>query len=213
MAPGRVCCLFFACAACAFSQATSSSGEVRGLLVDSSGGAIASARVCLTRDDQGFSRSALAGTDGTFTFSLIPSGVYRVRAEASGFTHKVLDGVEVRVGDIVSLRIPMDVSSVETEVVVNADVAVVETERTQQANTIEQRRIQNVPINRRKYLDFALLAPGVVETTNLVDDTSFRPAQTPNSGLSFGGSNGRGNGFYIDGVENYNLSGGVRPSG
>ena len=51
-----------------------------------------------------------------------------------------------------------------------------------------------------------------ISTQTLADDASFRPIQTPNSGLSFGGSNGRGNGFFIDGLENYGVSGGVRPT-
>jgi hypothetical protein len=112
----------------------------------------------------------------------------------------------------VNLLVQMTVSAVQTEVVVTADVATVEVERTQQSNTIEQRAITNLPINKRNFLDFALLAPGVVSTQNLVEDTSFRPIQTPTSGLSFGGSNGRGNGFFIDGLENYLGSGGVRPA-
>jgi len=52
----------------------------------------------------------------------------------------------------------------------------------------------------------------VVETTSMVDGTDFRVVQAPQSGLSFGGSNGRGNSFTIDGTENYINSGGVRPS-
>ncbi len=212
MAPCRAGITFLATALVAYCQATSSSGEVRGEVVDPTAAAVSHARLTLSNEQRGFTRSVESAADGGFALSLVPSGVYRVRVEAPGFSPKVLDGIEVRVGDIVSLTIALSVSSVETEVVVNAEVAVIETERTQQANTIEQKRINSLPINRRNYLDFALLAPGVVETTNLVDDTSFRPIQTPNSGLSFGGSNGRGNGFYIDGVENYNLSGGVRPS-
>ena len=57
-----------------------------------------------------------------------------------------------------------------------------------------------------------LPTPGVVETTSMVDGTDFRVVQAPQSGLSFGGSNGRGNSFTIDGTENYINSGGVRPS-
>jgi hypothetical protein len=72
--------------------------------------------------------------------------------------------------------------------------------------------VENLPINRRSYLDFALLAPGVVETNDLVDDNDYRVAQAPQSGISFGGGNGRGNAFTIDGLVNYYNSGGVRPS-
>ncbi|MCS7023299.1 MAG: carboxypeptidase regulatory-like domain-containing protein [Bryobacteraceae bacterium] len=195
-----------------FAQSQSNSGDIKGSVVDPSGGAIATAKVTLSDPDRGISRTTESTSDGAFVFGLVPPGRYRLRVEASGFTPKVLEGVEVRVGDTVSLVVQMVVSAVTTEIQVQAQAEVVEVERIQQANTIEQERIRNLPINRRNYLDFALLAPGVVETTSLVDDTSFRPIQTPNSGLSFGGSNGRGNGFYIDGVENYNGSGGVRPS-
>jgi hypothetical protein len=195
-----------------FPQATSTGGEISGTVVDPVGSAVRSARLTLTEDSRGFTRTVETADPGTFVFPAVPSGIYRLRVESAGFTTKVIDGLEVRVGDVVTQLIQLSVSSVSTEIVVSADIQSVETERTQQANTIEQRRINDLPINRRNYLDFALLAPGVVETTTLVDDANYRPIQTPNSGLSFGGSNGRGNGFYIDGLENYYASGGVRPS-
>ncbi|MDX1983726.1 MAG: carboxypeptidase regulatory-like domain-containing protein [Bryobacteraceae bacterium] len=196
----------------AFGQAQSNSGDIRGTILDASGAAVAGARINLSDPDRGLSRSTESDAGGNFTFAILPPGRYRVRVEAAGFAARLIDGVEVRVGDTVSLPVQMTVSQVDTTIEVQAGVEVVEVERVQQANTIEQARIRNLPINRRNYLDFALLAPGVVETTSLVDDVSFRPIQTPNSGLSFGGSNGRGNGFYIDGVENYLASAGVRPS-
>ncbi len=212
----QVCTLVFALlltTACAFSQATSTSGDIRGSLLDPSGKPLPNARLTVLNLDRAFSRSSISFDDGRFAISSIPPGIYKLRAEADGFTSKLIENIEVRVGDVISLLIQLPISTVQTEVVVTADISSVEVERTQQANTIEQSRINNLPINRRSYLDFALLAPGVVETTSLVDDSSYRPIQTPNSGLSFGGSNGRGNGFFIDGLENFsNAGGGVRPS-
>jgi hypothetical protein len=195
-----------------FGQAQSNSGDIRGSILDPSGAAVSGAKVQITDPDRGLTRNTESDVAGKFTFAILPPGVYRIRVEAAGFAARVVEGVEVRVGDTVSLPVQMSVSQVDTTIEVQAGVEVVEVERVQQANTIEQARIRNLPINRRNYLDFALLAPGVVETTNLVDDVSFRPIQTPGSGLSFGGSNGRGNGVYIDGVENYLVSSGVRLS-
>lgn len=195
-----------------WAQVSSSAGDIRGTVTDASGGAVAKARVSATNKDQGVSRSVESDESGAYTFVTLPPAVYNVRVEAAGFTTQNIEAIEVTVGAAVRLPIALTVGAVATEVSVTGNVSSVEPERTQQANTIEQRRINNLPINRRNYLDFALLAPGVVETTTLVDDTSYRPIQTPNSGLSFGGSNGRGNGFFIDGVENYQGSGGVRPS-
>lgn len=194
------------------SQSQSNAGDVRGVVLDPSGAAVRDASLTVLAQDRGFRRSAASDTDGAFAFLLLPPGRYQVRVEAPNFAAKVVDGVEVRVGDAVALRIRMTLSTVASEVQVLAEAEVVESERIQQANTIEQERIANLPINRRNYLDFALLAPGVFDTTSVVDEASFRPIAAPQSGLSFGGSNGRGNNFYVDGVENYNNSGGVRLS-
>ncbi|MCL5742498.1 MAG: carboxypeptidase regulatory-like domain-containing protein, partial [Acidobacteria bacterium] len=160
--------------------------------------------------DKGITRMAVADETGQYRIPLLPPGAYRVRVEAAGFATKVMQGVEVRVGDTVVLNTQMEVGAVSTEVTVNADAAVVEYERSQQAATIDLRRIESLPINRRNYLDFALLTPGVTPTNDIVDGTDFRVVQTPHSGLSFGGGNGRGNSFTVDGVESLLNSGGVR---
>ncbi len=125
---------------------------------------------------------------------------------------KNFEGVTIRVGDTVTLKAQLEVGAVQQEIDVQADVPLVETARTQQANTVELARIRDLPINRRNYLDFVLLAPATADTSDMVDGTDFRAAQAPQSGISFGGGNGRGNAFSVDGVENYINSGGVRLS-
>src|SRR5262249_55233727 len=72
--------------------------------------------------------------------------------------------------------------------------------------------LENLPINRRNYLDFAQLAPGVVETSAIGDAADYRMPVAPTSGLGFAGSNGRGNIFLLDGIENNGTTGGFRPS-
>jgi len=87
---------------------------------------------------------------------------------------------------------------------------VVETERAGQANTIEEKYIRDLPINRRDYLTYTLLMPGVTDSTRVASDQDFRVKQTPQSGLSFYGSNGRGNSVTVDGGEFNDDAGGVR---
>ncbi|MBI5084318.1 MAG: TonB-dependent receptor [Acidobacteria bacterium] len=180
--------------------------------MDPSGAAISKAKVSISDPDRGIARTADTNTAGEFSIPLLPPGRYRLRAEAEGFSAKVLEGVEVRVGDTISLIVQLVVGAVQQQIEVQADVPVVESERVQQANTIELGRIRDLPINKRNYLDFALLSPATASTQDIVDGSDFRVAQTPHSGISFGGSNGRGNGFFIDGVENVLNSGGVRLS-
>src|SRR5206468_8696573 len=93
---------------------------------------------------------------------------------------------------------------------VSREAAVVDTERAGQSNTIEQRYIRDLPINRRDYLTYTLLMPGVSDSTRVASDLDFRVKQTPQSGLSFYGSNGRGNSVTVDGGEFNDDAGGVR---
>src|SRR4029077_15335874 len=95
---------------------------------------------------------------------------------------------------------------------ISAEPPLIESERSQQANTIGARDIVNLPINRRDYLTFALLAPGISDSKAQADANSFRVKQTPDSGLSFYGSNGRGNNVSVDGGESNDSGGGVRPT-
>jgi len=77
------------------------------------------------------------------------------------------------------------------QIVVTTELPLVETQRASQANTLTQNYIVDLPIDRRDYLTFTLLLPGVSDSTRLADDQDFRVKQTPQSGLSFYGSNGR----------------------
>jgi hypothetical protein len=208
----RSVAFFLLLSTAAYPQAQSNAGGVKGAILDQSGAALSSARLTITDPDRGLNRTMVTDPQGEFTFPILPSGRYRLKVEASGFTTKVLDGVEVRVGDTVSLLVQMVVSGVQEQIEITAETPVVETARIQQASTIELTRIRDLPINRRNYLDFALLSPATASTQDMVDGTDYRVAQTPQSGISFGGGNGRGNGFFIDGVENYVNSGGVRLS-
>lgn len=203
--------LAFSCLS-AYPQAQSNAGEIRGSVVDQSGSAIRQAKIQALDPDRAITRSSASDDNGEFVFPVLPPGRYRVRVEAQGFAPQIVEGVEVRVGDAYTLAVKMEVGSLQQTIEVAAEAPVVDSERAQQATTIELERIRQLPINRRNYLDFALLSPATASTQDLVDGTDYRVAQTPQSGISFGGGNGRGNGFFVDGVENYINSGGVRLS-
>ena len=118
----------------------------------------------------------------------------------------------VTVGQAAVNDVKLAVGSSSQLVEVQTDPPLVETERTQQSNTIDEQAVRNLPINRRDYLSFSLLAPGVTDSKAMADSNSFRVKQTPDSGLSFYGSNGRGNNISVDGGESNDDGGGVRPT-
>src|SRR4029079_16649747 len=96
-----------------------------------------------------------------------------------------------REGQKANIPVKLATGTLEANIDVVAGSEVVETTRTQQSTVIDDKQIVNLPISRRNYLDYALLTPGVSDSDNIADASDFRVAQTPQSGLSFGGNNGR----------------------
>ncbi|HET9533320.1 MAG TPA: carboxypeptidase regulatory-like domain-containing protein, partial [Blastocatellia bacterium] len=194
----------------AFPQASVSTAEIRGQVTDEKGAAISGATITLTDVGKGTTRTVRSDENGNYVvLSLLPSD-YTMKVEASGFATKTLTNIHLDVGQAANIPVTLNVGGVQAEVNVTASTETVEVERTQQSSVINERLISNLPINRRNYLDFALLTPGVTDSDSINDSSDFRVAQTPQSGLSFGGNNGRGNSILVDGASADTNSGGAR---
>ena len=193
-----------------FPQASISTSELRGQVNDQNGAAVAGATITATDKSRGATRTAKSDENGLYVFLSLPPGTYVMKVEATGFAPKTISDVHLDVGQIGNVPVTLGVGGVQAEVNVVAGGQVVEVERTQQSTVISEVQINNLPINRRNYLDFALLTPGVTDSDNINDSSDFRVAQTPQSGLSFGGNNGRGNSIMVDGASTDTGSGAAR---
>lgn len=192
-----------------FAQASSSAAELRGQITDSTGAAIPNAKITLTDTTKGTVKTGVSDGEGNYIFvGLLPS-LYEIKVEAAGFTASTAK-IELTVGQQADIPLKLSTGPVTAEVQVLAGGEVVETQRSEQASTVEARQLANLPINRRNFLDYALLTPGVASSENISDAQDYRVAQTPQSGLSFGGNNGRGNMVQVDGAETLSSSGGVQ---
>ncbi len=201
--------MMIASATAAFAQASSSTAELRGQVTDANGAAIPNAKLTLTDTAKGTARTATSDGEGSYAFlSLLPSS-YDLKVEAQGFA-ATTTRLELTVGQQANIPIKLAAGKVEIQVDVVAGAEVVETQRTEQSSTVDARQITNLPINRRTFLDYALLTPGVTSSENITDAQDYRVAQTPQTGLSFGGNNGRGNQVSVDGAETIGASGGVQ---
>ena len=197
-------------AATAFAQATATA-ELRGNVTDPNGSAVAGATVTATDNAKGITRTVTTDADGNYVILSLPPSTYTVKVAASGFAAKTINNVLLEVGQQSALDVNLAVGGVDAVVdVLQGEQQLVDTERTQQSTVISARQLNNLPINRRNFLDFALLTPGVNDADNVNDSTDFRVAQTPQSGLSFGGNNGRGNSINVDGSTADTPSGGAR---
>ena len=156
----------------------------------------------------------MSSATGEYVLGYLVPGLYTLRFEADGFAPYLIENLEVRVGETVPFSPELAVGAITADIVVAAANAypVIDTHKTAQAEHIEFVAIENLPINRRDYLDLALLIPGVVDTNHMVDDRDSRISATPQSGLSIGGGTGRSNTFMLDGLNNTYDPGTVRSS-
>jgi hypothetical protein len=192
------------------AQGVGDSGSLSGTVTDPSGAIIPKGNVTAEDAARGVRFTASIESNGQYRFTNLPPGTYDLTAQIAGFQSQVQKGVVITVGQAANLDFHLQVATSSSLVEVSAAPPVVETERGSQSNTITQDYIENLPIDRRDYLNFTLLLPGVADSTRLADDQDFRVKQTPQSGLSFYGSNGRGNSVTVDGGETQDDAGGVR---
>ena len=194
----------------AHAQGVGTSGEIAGTVTDANGSVVVNATVTVVATQTGLTRTVMTNATGQFRVAGLSPATYDVSAKMSGFATQIRKGVVVTVGQTVISDFKLSPSTVAIVVVVTDLPPVVESERGSQADTITQTYITDLPIDRRDYLTFTLLVPGVSDATRLAGDQDFRVKQTPQSGLSFYGSNGRGNSITVDGGETSGDSGGVR---
>jgi hypothetical protein len=194
----------------AHAQGVGTSGAITGTVTDASGAVLPKTTINVVDSQTGLKRAAETNSIGQFRATGLPPATYDVSAELRGFATEIRRSVTVAVGQTVISDFKLKPSQVATVIEVTDQPPVVETERGSQADRITQRYIADLPIDRRDYLTFTLLAPGVSDATRLAGDQDFRVKQTPQSGLSFYGSNGRGNSITVDGGETSGDSGGQR---
>jgi Carboxypeptidase regulatory-like domain len=194
----------------AHGQGVGSSGEIAGTVTDPSGAVVPRAAVVAVETARETQYTATTGDMGRYRLTGLLPAVYDVTARAAGFETTTQKGVVVSVGEVAITDFSLKIATTGQTVEVTAAPPVVDTERGSQANTVSDQYITNLPIDRRDYLTFTLLLPGVSNATRLADDQDFRVKQTPQSGLSFYGSNGRGNSVTVDGGEALGDSGDVR---
>ncbi len=186
----------------AWAQADYATGTVRGTVLDAQGAVVPKAMVTIKNPATGRIRSVATSPQGTYQVSLLNPGTYVVEVEAPGFAKLVAKEVVVTVGQIVVYDAHLQVGMSNVIVEVQGSAPLIEVDRTQQANTIEARQVENLPNISRNFTQSIYTLPGVV-------DSSAPSVQDPNigtgyqtSGFSSGGSNGRSNLFTIDGGEN-----------
>ena len=179
-----------------FGQAQVSTADLAGTVTDPNQAVVAGATVTARNLATGLTRNVTTSSEGAYTFIGLPPGDYEITAEAPSFKKVVVTPVRLTVGQSAELRINMEIGTPDVLVNVPGDsIELIETNRTSVANTIDQQRIENLPINERSATGFAL-------TLSTVGRDNGRPiGPAPTSGLNIGGQRGRSTQVNVDGAD------------
>ncbi len=188
-----------------FGQAITAS--IQGRVYDTSGAVIPKANVTAVNTATGFSRTATADQNGNYQFTTIPVGEYNITAEAPGFK-KQAKKVQLEISQTGAVDFNLPLGQVTQEVEVQAEGELAEPTRTTVSSVISETQIQQLPVNGRQFIDFALLAPGVTvgDTTSGSTDVIIEPVTK----LSFAGQNIHYNFVAIDGADNMSTASGIQ---
>jgi carboxypeptidase family protein len=152
-----LCLGFGAIPVLAQSQATA--GQISGVVTDNQGAAITGATVKATNSQTGLERSTTSNEEGAYSIISLPPGVYTLSGDASGFGKATFSNIEVLVGRTYDQKITLAASGVQEVVNVTAGAIQVQTTRSEADAILNERAINNLPINGRRFQDFVTLTP------------------------------------------------------
>ncbi len=162
----------------AFSQARDTA-SLFGAIADAQGAVIPGARVTITNTATGLSRSAATDSSGGFVFPLLPVGSYNLSVEHTGFRKYERRNILLQANENVNVAAALELGNVQETVTVEASAAQVDTRSATLQNTVDSKRMVELPLNGRNPADLALLSPGVASgagnNSGDVGSSNWRP--------------------------------------
>jgi hypothetical protein len=169
-----------------FAQAGVADSTLKGKVIDQSDAGVSRATVTVMSAERGVVRSVRTDDEGNYRVPLLQPGTYELRVEAEGFQPQVLQRVLLTVGEVAVRDVELQVNQVNAAVSVNSEPAIVETERTQQSDTVERMQIETLPNLSRSFTSYIFTLPGVADVAAARVQQSrvtlFRPRVFPSGG-------------------------------
>jgi hypothetical protein len=178
----------------AFAQGVAT-GDLHVDVKDPRGAAVNNATVTARDQARAFERSTSANVDGEYRLLALPPGTYTVRVEAPGFAKAEARDLIVNIGQMRELPIALSVAGAQETITVSSQAELVETQRSSSTDTINEQRIDSLPINGRNYINFAMT------DSRLARDTAPSIGAAPTSGLNMSGQRARSNLVNVDGAD------------
>jgi len=162
------------------------SADISGYVKDQTGASVPKASVELRNQSTGIRQSTVTNNDGVYNISNLKPGTYVATVQAQGFRTLTRESIVLNVADRVSMDFSLKVGSTTETVNISSEAPMVDTDPSV-STVVDQRFVENMPLNGRSFQSLIALTPGAVQTTG--------------TGLfSFNGQRDTANYFTVDGV-------------
>lgn len=182
-------------------------GEIAGEVKDASGAVIPNATVTVTNTGTNVSRTGKTNEAGLYTFPSLVPGVYTVKVDAAGFRPTTKTNVELQVQGNMRVDFALEVGQVAESIEVSGSAALMTTENATVGTVIENKRIVELPLNGRNFLQLVALSPNVTYGFATPGQVSGRQGgDRGNQNISLMGMRGTWNRYTLDGIENTDVN-------
>ena len=178
-------------------------GSITGLIEDSSGGLVPNATISISNKETGQTYEAKSDEGGRYTLQNILPGEYDVKISSSGFKAETAKNLRVAAGFVTRQNAKLQVGSVSEVIEVQAEVAVLQTDKSDTHTELNSQQISSLPLpGYRNYQSLINLVPGATPSSfqNSVTDSPGRSLRT-----NINGTNANNNMTRIDGAASVNL--------
>jgi len=194
--------LLYSGAVCLIAQTF---GEITGEVRDSSGGALNGATIAVTNKETAVARTVLTNEAGLYAVPALQPSVYDLRVEMRGFRAASRTGFELQVQQTARIDITMQLGQVNEVVEVSSVAPILNTEDATVGTVIENRRIVDLPLNGRNFLQLVALSPNVSFGFGANGAAGRQGGSRANTSISIAGQRSMFNHYTLDGVENTNV--------
>lgn len=191
-------CFVFAVPSRAVAQ--EARGTLQGRVSDSSGGVVPGATIEVSNVNTGITSPTTSNEEGNYRVPFLNPGTYRITVALDGFSKFVSQDIQLHVAEVLTVDATLQAGRITDQVTVTAGHTVIDASGAGLGQVVDARRISELPIREGTAVELVILAPGVLNVTDL----RLRKAAF-NAGLSQFSSDGAGdrrNDFTIDGVAN-----------
>jgi hypothetical protein len=172
-------------------------GRILGRIADPSGAVLSGVRVTATNDATGVIHDALTNDSGDYVFPDLAVGTYSLTFDLSGFKKAVRHGVSLDVNQVITLNMTMQLGATQEIVDVTSEAPLVDTSSTQLGAVVNNRSVNELPLNARDTYQFLQLQPGVQSQLGSSGGTFYGSSDA--GAVSVNGGRGRANNFSVNG--------------